>query len=129
MCGVGACPAGPPPPFAALSQLKTYVRGPFSTLRSLYRTLRYYTGSVATASFLIAFLQARPPTFNSRGGQLDTRLPPPSSNPQMVRAILAYIQRQLKSQGQNSATLRFLFCCAQCCLKCLQVRRPLLHLF
>jgi hypothetical protein len=39
----------------------------------------------------------------------------------MVRAILYYIQKRLKSMGKDNASIRFLFCCVQCCLKCLQV--------
>ena len=62
---------------------------------SLARVLRYYLGTVALGSFLIAFLS-------------------------FVRAALAYVYRRLRAGGQDSQWLRFLCCCVQCCMGCLQ---------
>ncbi len=74
---------------------KRYVGSKWRIGASLYRTLRYYLGSVAFGSFLIAFIQA-------------------------VRIVFAYVQRKLEPQAKNNSYLRFVLCCIQCCLKCLQ---------
>ena len=62
---------------------------------SLCRLLKYYLGTVALGSFFIAFLS-------------------------FVRTALAYVYRRLRAGGDNSAWLKFLCCCVQCCLGCLQ---------
>jgi len=62
---------------------------------SLRRTLRYYLGSIAFGAFLIALIQA-------------------------IRAVFAYIQRKLEPAAKNNSQLRFVLCCIQCCLACLQ---------
>lgn len=33
---------------------------------------------------------------------------------------MAYIQKKLEPQAKNNSSLRFMLCCIQCCLKCLQ---------
>lgn len=79
-------------------EVRRFQRGRFPVCAALGRTLRYYLGSVAFGSLLIAFIQ-------------------------FVRSVFAYIQRQLnKSNGGAgpSAPVKFVMCCIQCCLKCLQ---------
>lgn len=77
-----------------LEKLK-YNPGRTPILSSLIRVLRYYLGSVAFGSLLIAFIQ-------------------------FIRLIFAYIQQKLEKDAQNNATLKYILCCIQCCLKCLQ---------
>jgi hypothetical protein len=72
-----------------------YPRSRFPICASLYRTLRFYLGSIAFGSLLIAFIQ-------------------------FIRLVFAYIQKKLEPQAKNNASLRFILCCIQCCLKCLQ---------
>lgn len=72
-----------------------YDKGKFTILRSLWRTIRYYLGSVAFGSLLIAIIQA-------------------------IRLVFLYIQKKLEPRAKNNAQLRFILCCIQCCLKCLQ---------
>lgn len=72
-----------------------YVRGRMPVCASLFRTLRFYLGSVAIGSLLIAFVQ-------------------------LVRTIFAYISRQLKKNAGSNSGINFLLCCINCCLKCLQ---------
>ena len=77
---------------------RRFQRGRFPICGSLGRTLRYYLGSVAFGSLLIAFIQ-------------------------FVRSVFAYIQRQLQKNsgpGGPPSSVRFVLCCIQCCLKCLQ---------
>ena len=62
---------------------------------SVCRLLKYYLGTVALGSFFIAFLG-------------------------FVRAVLAYVYRRLRAGGSDSPWLKFLCCCVQCCLGCLQ---------
>ena len=62
---------------------------------ALSRTLRYYLGSVAVGSFLIAVVQ-------------------------MVRLAFAYLQNKLKDQAQKNMALKFLLYCVQCLLACLE---------
>ncbi len=72
-----------------------YAKSRFPICGSLYRTVRYYLGTVAFGSLLIAFIQ-------------------------FVRLVFAYIQKKLEPRAKNNASLRFILCCIQCCLKCLQ---------
>lgn len=78
---------------------RRYQRGRFPIASALGRTLRYYLGSVAFGSLLIALIQ-------------------------FVRTVFAYLQRQLQkgssATGGPSPSVRFALCCIQCCLKCLQ---------
>ena len=62
---------------------------------ALSRTLRYYLGSVAVGSFLIAVVQ-------------------------MVRLAFAYLQNKLKDQAEKNMALKFLLYCVQCLLACLE---------
>ena len=62
---------------------------------ALGRTLRYYLGSVAVGSFLIAVVQ-------------------------MVRLAFAYLQNKLKDQAEKNMALKFLLYCVQCLLACLE---------
>jgi len=62
---------------------------------ALARTLRFYLGSVAVGSFLIAVVQ-------------------------MVRIAFAYLQNKLKEQAEKSMVLKFLLYCVQCLLSCLE---------
>lgn len=68
-------------------------------LASFGRTLRYYLGTVAFGSLLIAILQ-------------------------FIRAVLAYINRkmtdQAKRSGQDTTMIKFVGCCVSCCLWCIQ---------
>jgi choline transporter-like protein 2/4/5 len=67
----------------------------FPVAAALRRVIKYYMGSVAFGSLLIAFIQ-------------------------FIRAVMAYVQRRFKDQAKNSQLIKFVFCCIQCCLKCLQ---------
>lgn len=77
-----------------IAKLK-YTMGRMPILGSLYRTVRYYLGTVAFGSLLIAIIQ-------------------------FIRMVFAYIQRKMKDQAENNSSIKFIFCCIQCCLKCLQ---------
>lgn len=72
-----------------------YPIGRFPLWKSMGRTLRYYLGTVAFGSLLIAFIQ-------------------------MIRAILFYVQRRLKERAKGNAQAQFALCCVNCCLKCIQ---------
>lgn len=72
-----------------------YKQPPLPVVAALLRVLRYHLGSVAFGSFLIALIQ-------------------------FIRAIMAYVQRQLERYNKNSSTIRFIMCCIQSCLWCLQ---------
>lgn len=80
-------------------EARRYKRGRWPICGALGRTLRYYLGSVAFGSLLIALMQ-------------------------FVRAVFAYVQRRLQKgagPGGPGGATRFALCCLQCCLKCLQV--------
>ena len=62
---------------------------------SLGRVLRYYLGSVAFGSLLIAIIQA-------------------------IRLAFVYLQRQMEQAGKGSVIIRWIFFCVQACLKCVQ---------
>ena len=62
---------------------------------AMWRTLRFYPGSVAFGALLIAIVQA-------------------------VRLAFLYLQKQMEQAGKTSMLVRFIFGCIQCCLKCLQ---------
>ena len=62
---------------------------------SLQRTVRYYLGSIAFGSLLIAIIQA-------------------------IRLAFLYLQKQMEQAGKGSVLIRWLFFCIQACLKCLQ---------
>ena len=62
---------------------------------SLARTLRFYLGSVAFGSLLIAIIQA-------------------------IRLAFVYLQRQMEQAGKGSVIIRWIFFCVQACLKCVQ---------
>jgi len=63
--------------------------------RSLMRTLVYHTGSVAFAAFVIALCD-------------------------MLRAVVAYVERQVKPLKDKQFLLRLLFMCVNCCVWCLK---------
>ena len=65
------------------------------TCAAVSRLIKYYLGTVALGSFFIAFLA-------------------------FVRAALVYVYKRLRAGGQDSGWLRFLCCCVQFCLGCLQ---------
>lgn len=65
------------------------------TCAAMSRLIKYYLGTVALGSFFIAFLA-------------------------FIRAALVYVYKRLRAGGQDSGWLRFLCCCVQCCLGCLQ---------
>lgn len=81
-------------------EARRYPKARFPLCRALGRTLRYYLGSVAFGSLLIAFIQ-------------------------FVRTVFAYIQRRLQkgsaATGGPGPAVKFALCCIQCCLKCMQV--------
>lgn len=59
------------------------------------RTMRYHLGSIAFGGLLIALVQ-------------------------FARAVLEYVDQQMKKQGQDSKTVKMLMCALKCCLWCLQ---------
>jgi len=59
------------------------------------RTVRYHLGSIAFGGLLIALLQ-------------------------FARAVLKYVERQMKQQGQDSRMVKMAMCVMQSCLWCLQ---------
>jgi len=83
-------PPGAPPEQQALK----YDRGRFPVCAALNRTLRFYMGTVAVGSFLIALIQ-------------------------MIRAVMMYVTNSMKKAAENNPWLSFLLCCANCCLKCI----------
>ncbi|KAK3747927.1 hypothetical protein QZH41_008845, partial [Actinostola sp. cb2023] len=64
-------------------------------LSSLWRTLRYHTGSLAFGAAIIAIVQ-------------------------LIRAILEYIDHKLKEYGQDNPAIKFILCCCKCCFWCLE---------
>ncbi|XP_020916237.1 choline transporter-like protein 4 isoform X2 [Exaiptasia diaphana] len=64
-------------------------------LSSLWRTLRYHTGSLAFGAAIIAIVQ-------------------------LIRAILEYIDHKLKEYGQDNKAVKFILCCCKCCFWCLE---------
>ena len=76
-----------------LQKLK-YPRSRFPVLASLVMTLKYYLGTVAAGSLLIALVQ-------------------------MLRAIMAYVSHKLKSAAEGNSWLKFALCMVNCCLACL----------
>jgi len=72
-----------------------YTQGRFPVCSALRRTVRYHLGSIAVGSLLIAFIG-------------------------FIRAIFAYITKQLEAQGKTNSQVKFLLCCINCCLKCIQ---------
>jgi choline transporter-like protein 2/4/5 len=75
---------------------EAYKGSPLFLYSSIDRTLRYYLGSVALGSFLIAIVQ-------------------------MARLAMVYIQNKLKDQADKNPILKFLMCCIQSCLACLEL--------
>ena len=71
-----------------------YARSRFPVLAALLTTLRYYLGTVAAGSLLIALVQ-------------------------MVRFVFAYLSSKLKGAAEGSPWLKWALCCVNCCLKCL----------
>jgi len=67
----------------------------FPLLRSLFIMSIFHTGSVAFAAFVIAFFD-------------------------LLRVIVAYIQRQMAAAGQNGTMMKLAFCCLGCCISCIQ---------
>jgi solute carrier family 44 (choline transporter-like protein), member 2/4/5 len=61
----------------------------------MWRTFRYHMGSIAFGSLLIAVIQ-------------------------FIRAVMAYLQRHSKAMQEGNRLVKAMFCCVQCCLKCLQ---------
>ena len=61
----------------------------------MHRLIFYYLGTVAFGSCLVAIMQ-------------------------FVRAALAYLHRQMKAQGKDNNTVRWIMCCVQCCMACMQ---------
>jgi len=64
-------------------------------MRSLTRTLVYHSGSVAFAAFIIALCD-------------------------LLRAVVAYVERQIKPLKDKQFMLRLLFMCVNCCVWCLK---------
>ena len=62
---------------------------------SLGRVVKYYLGTIACGAFLIALLS-------------------------FLRSLLAYLYKRLRAGGATSQWLKFLCCCLQCCMWCLQ---------
>ena len=76
-----------------LQKLK-YPRSKFPVLASLLMTLRYYLGTVAAGSLLIALVQ-------------------------MLRAVMAYVSHRLKSAAEGNSWIKWALCLVNCCLACL----------
>ncbi|XP_073243444.1 choline transporter-like protein 4 isoform X2 [Porites lutea] len=64
-------------------------------ISSLWRTLRYHTGSLAFGAAIIAIVQ-------------------------FIRAVLEYIDTKLKEYGQDNKVVNFILCCCKCCFWCLE---------
>jgi hypothetical protein len=60
---------------------------------ALIRSIRYHLGTVAFGSLILAIVQ-------------------------FIRAVVAWLEAQ--SQEQNNRVQKAIFCCVQCCLKCVQ---------
>jgi choline transporter-like protein 2/4/5 len=71
-----------------------YEPGRFPVCAALNRTLRFYMGTVAVGSFLIALIQ-------------------------MIRAVMMYVTNSMKKAAESNNWLAFMLCCANCCLKCI----------
>jgi len=71
-----------------------YPRSRFPVCASLLMTLRYYLGTIAAGSLLIALVQ-------------------------MLRAIMAYVSLKLKQQAESNSWLKWALCCVNACLACL----------
>ena len=69
------------------------IRRPIGT--SLHRAWRYHLGSIALASFIVAVIQ-------------------------FIRAALEYLDRKTKKLQDSNPAVRFLICCAKCCMWCLE---------
>jgi len=64
-------------------------------LRSLFLVTVFHSGSVAFAAFIIAIFD-------------------------LLRTIVAYIQRQMEAIGTNNLLTKVAFCCLGCCISCIQ---------
>ncbi|XP_078343267.1 choline transporter-like protein 4 isoform X2 [Oculina patagonica] len=67
----------------------------FPIFVSLWRTLRYHTGSLAFGAAIIAIVQ-------------------------FIRAVLEYIDHKIKESGQDNKIVKFIMCCCKCCFWCLE---------
>lgn len=67
----------------------------FPVTASLWRTLRYHTGSLAFGSLIIAIVQ-------------------------LIRAALEYIDHKLKSEQEKSKVVKYIIICMKCCFWCLE---------
>lgn len=100
-CNPFACCCGRPPAVAkGVNPPPTYYDiETWPILSSFGRTLRYYLGTVAFGSLLIAILQ-------------------------FIRAVLAYINRKMtdaaKKRGENTTMLNFCGCCISCIMTIIQ---------
>lgn len=63
--------------------------------RSIYRAFRYHLGSLAFGALILAIVQ-------------------------MIRLILAYIQKQVKKSGGDNRLIKFFLNCLQCYLACFE---------
>lgn len=67
----------------------------FPVAASLYRTLRYHTGSLAFGSLIIAIVQ-------------------------LIRAALEYLDHKLRGQQEQSQVVKYVIKCMKCCFWCLE---------
>ena len=89
-----ACPCLPPPVMPSATTPPRHRERDFSALADDDGT-RYHLGSVALGSFLIAVIQ-------------------------LVRAILAYLDKKSKSMQDKNLAIKFAFKCIGCCLWCFE---------
>lgn len=75
--------------------LKREARSFFPTWKATVQGFRYYIGSLALGSFILALVQ-------------------------FIRWIIEYCERKVKKWGENNAFIRWFCCCIKCCLRCLQ---------
>jgi len=79
------------PKMAALK----YEKGRFVLLRSLWRAVRFHVGSIAAGSLMLAIIG-------------------------MIRAVMLYVSYKLKDAAANNPAIKFILCCVNCCLWCIQ---------
>jgi choline transporter-like protein 2/4/5 len=75
--------------------VKQYAQPKFAVWKSYGMALRYYMGTVAFGGFLIATVQ-------------------------FIRAVLAYLQKQMNERAKNNRLMKAIMCVVSCCLWCIQ---------
>lgn len=107
-------------PRAAAAQDKAKLRRP--TTSALWRSLRFYLGSVAFGSLIIAIVQARggPRRAPAPLGVACMTLRARALTRQFIRIVLAYIDRQTKGLQEGNLLLRIVMKVVQCCLWCFE---------